>query len=929
MQTPVKIPHIILAQEAANENTPHTRLQELAFGSIELTRVVAANARANGELLRELSSFEDAETRIAVASNPNTPTDILFKLGIEFPQQLLDNSVFSLLLLENPNLVQDIPEDTLASLLRLPTVPNAFIEWALTRKQYASGTREARSQIMFALAMNPKLSQEALQTLIYEAGKHWTTARVPNVAKLHVNWASEMTTGWKEAAFSVVQKRNIAKDNIEHDQASEPSLWEIGIIPEEFLTALHPNSLREIARQEETPGHILEMLLQSKMATKKVRVAVASNLNTPVHILEKLAGEEDPEVRRAAFLNPNTPTAIFQLFHKYQNAITLVTPQRTIANPQADAQTLCKIAKCQWTHICKEVASHPNTPTSLLIDFAHHKYWRIRASAANNPNLPIDLLEQLARDKRLGVRQGVVLNPNTPTTVLMRLLKDKSWDLRRNIAQHPNVTPAILVSLAKDNYASVRVAVIENPKTPIQLLAQLATDTDTYVRKSVAQNSRISAAVLMQLGEDSRTVVRQAVASNPNTSPLVLTKLAGDEDSTVRIAIAQNLNTPDDVLAYLQADKYDWIKQTAWKTRQNRNSSISPSSNTSTLHQQPSNQIDIDKLPETPIETLLKLLETKDSDIRRAVFANLYQKIASATDIYNVADLLAEISTLADNLDLKIALARHPHTDTSTLQKFASSPSFRLRRLVAQNPNLCANLLEKLLEDKNSEVRRAALRGLLNQVQANSNREFNTTLNEFLQQWQATQNPNTPDNILINIAHSKWVIIREAVALHPQAAMIILNPTNINDYTSIKHNKNNLTLTLLEKLANDRNLVVKIAVTKNPHVPQNILEHLTTNHHCHSLVHKAAVKTLLQQYPQRAGLFSERYLSNNSVASISRFFILLHPLTPCEFLSKYFCSSSWLERYALASNPNTPQHIREHLTHDANRIVRAAAKAQI
>jgi hypothetical protein len=212
---PVKIPCVALTQEAANETTPHARLQELAQTSIELARVVAANAVTDGELLRELSCCEDVKTRQAVASNPNTPTDVLFKLGVEFPQELLDNLVFSLLLLENPNLLQDIPEDTLASLLTLATVPNAFIEWALTRK---------RSPIMFALAMNPKLSKDALQTLIDEAGKHWTTARVPHVASLHVNWTGEMTTGWKEAAFAVVQKKNIAKDNIEHHQASEPSL---------------------------------------------------------------------------------------------------------------------------------------------------------------------------------------------------------------------------------------------------------------------------------------------------------------------------------------------------------------------------------------------------------------------------------------------------------------------------------------------------------------------------------------------------------------------------------------------------------------------------------------------------------------------------------------------------------------------------------
>jgi Leucine rich repeat variant len=703
------------------------------------------------------------------------------------------------------------------------------------------------------------------------------------------------------------------------------------VIGEEFITALHPNSLREIARKQETSPHVLEMLLQSKMATKKVRVAVASNLNTPVHILEKLAGEEDEEVRRATFLNPSTPTAIFQLFHEYQSAITLVTPKGSIVNLQASAETLCKIVKSQsqWTHICKQVAIHPNTPTSLLIDFAHHKYWRIRASVAGNPNLPIHLLEQLARDKRLGVRQAVVFNPNTPTTLLTRLLKDKSWDLRRNITQHPNVTPAILVSLAKDNYASVRVAVVANPKTPIQVLEQLAADSDTYVRKCVAQNSRISATVLMQLAEDSSSVVRQAVASNANTPPLVLTKLAEDEDTAVRMAIAQNSNTPNDVLTYLKGDKYDWIKQAAWKTRKNRNSSKSISKKTSN-NKQLSNQLDVTSNLETSIETLLKLIETKDSHIREVVFANLYRKIALTADICDIADLLAEVCSKSDNVDLKIALARHPHTSPSTLHKFASSPSFRLRRLVAQNPNLSANLLEKLLEDRNPEVRRAALQGLLNQVKPHSKRELSSTLNEFLQQWQATQNPNTPNNILIHLANSKWVIIREAVALHPQAAMIILNPINLDlENTSIQHKKTNVPITLLEKLANDKNLVVKIAVAKNTHVPQNILEHLTRNHHCESLIYLAAVKTLLHHYPQRVGFFLERYISNNSFASLSRFFILGHPHTNSDLLTKHFRSSSWLERYAIASNPNTPQHIREHLAQDANRIVRAAAKANL
>ena len=48
-----------------------------------------------------------------LATNPNTPTEVLLNLGAEFPEQLLDNPVFFLLLLENLNLVEQMPVTTL------------------------------------------------------------------------------------------------------------------------------------------------------------------------------------------------------------------------------------------------------------------------------------------------------------------------------------------------------------------------------------------------------------------------------------------------------------------------------------------------------------------------------------------------------------------------------------------------------------------------------------------------------------------------------------------------------------------------------------------------------------------------------------------------------------------------------------------------
>ncbi|MDY7013862.1 MAG: hypothetical protein SVX43_09755 [Cyanobacteriota bacterium] len=84
---------------------------------IERMRQLAQSSSASAKLLQKLSASQDRLVRQSVAANPNTPAKILFELGMEFPEQLLDNPVFSLLPLEYPNLVEALPVMTLLRLL--------------------------------------------------------------------------------------------------------------------------------------------------------------------------------------------------------------------------------------------------------------------------------------------------------------------------------------------------------------------------------------------------------------------------------------------------------------------------------------------------------------------------------------------------------------------------------------------------------------------------------------------------------------------------------------------------------------------------------------------------------------------------------------------------------------------------------------------
>ncbi|MDK3155129.1 hypothetical protein QPK87_00810 [Kamptonema cortianum] len=88
----------------------------------------ASNPNTPPEQLRELATCEDVAIRQLVVANPNTPTEVLWRLGKLFPAQLLENPLLPLLFLENPNLIVQIPDETLVRLFELETVPDCLYQ---------------------------------------------------------------------------------------------------------------------------------------------------------------------------------------------------------------------------------------------------------------------------------------------------------------------------------------------------------------------------------------------------------------------------------------------------------------------------------------------------------------------------------------------------------------------------------------------------------------------------------------------------------------------------------------------------------------------------------------------------------------------------------------------------------------------------------
>ena len=242
-----------LELEAANEKTSSDRLTELASVTTDLARIIAKNPSATPELLRKLSASCDFTTRLHVTLNPNTPTDILLELGRSFPEQLLRNPRYPLLLQENPNLLAG----TLQNLLKLEGLPVYVLE-------------------KFAKHQNV-----------------WVRAEIAINANTPVTILEELA-----------RDRDTVRQSVAHNLNAPKSILQ------ELAKDINWRVRQAVASNPNTAENTLEELSWDNQW--HIRVAVASNPSTPTRILDNFRWDNDRGMRQALAQNPNTPTAILK-----------------------------------------------------------------------------------------------------------------------------------------------------------------------------------------------------------------------------------------------------------------------------------------------------------------------------------------------------------------------------------------------------------------------------------------------------------------------------------------------------------------------------------------------------------------------------------------------------------------------------------------
>ena len=249
----------------------------------------ASNPNTDPQLLRKIATETDWELRRIVASNPNTPTDVLWQLGIDFPEAILSNPMFALLQLERLDLAAEIPHSTLTSLLQCERVPRNLMEYALSQQDYS---------LWLAVAYNPDTPSALLKNLAQKS--RYQDRELIRAVAAHPHTPPDLLAEIVNVGSNVAQ---IVAENAQTPVAVLEKILSTYRETNEHifttLVALHP----QIAT---------ELLMQMRLAPNESVASslwLAKQITTESHQLIELAQTDWNVLQLAVVRHPSTPSA--------------------------------------------------------------------------------------------------------------------------------------------------------------------------------------------------------------------------------------------------------------------------------------------------------------------------------------------------------------------------------------------------------------------------------------------------------------------------------------------------------------------------------------------------------------------------------------------------------------------------------------------
>ncbi|BDA71798.1 hypothetical protein CAL7716_059640 [Calothrix sp. PCC 7716] len=655
-----------LLLEASDINTTPERLKELAYKdtNFELARAVALNPSAPPDLLEALVYLEDEELCRNIATNPNTPVDILFEVGAEFPRELINNPVFPLLLLENSSLFLNMPFSTIASILSLDDVPEAYLMKAV--EDYED------DEVLSIVANHVKAPEEALNKIINCSNQEDEEyfAAILNVNYNNIN----AIEGWKNLVDKAIHYFYFLR----HIPEKELFLYNLGIFPEKFLPGLYEKTRISIAANPKTPKHIKNIInktLVDKLSKKELKLAKAGNPDTPINTLIQLSNSPLIYIKETLAENPSIPIHVLEKLAHHTNALIVAG----VCDNYNVTDSILKIAY-QHEEIAKIITSKDSNknPVDILsvilknhstheftdgcIDFDSITSQNFCIYLSLEKDVPNEIFQAIGTVSNINLLIALARHPKTPVHLFEHVYKRTKDKTEFNYFPH-----------LRKYYNKIRIFLSKNPQTPIHILFKLLQDDCCKVRGAAIHNIQTNFASYNQNVVEFLRELEQA--NNPKSSPDTLLTIANDRNVSLCFAVAQNPNTPASALDKLA------------------------------FHKSRDVRLAVTNNPNTTVDTLVFLSKKRKGcfHIRQSAVKALIDK-----DPKRAGAVLAEFVNSPDPSVPRFIFLLHELAPVEFLEKHANSIWWLERYAVAQNNSTPIHIRNKLKNDANRIVRAAA-----------------------------------------------------------------------------------------------------------------------------------------------------------------------------------------------------------------------------
>lgn len=195
--------------------------------------------------------------------------------------------------------------------------------------------------------------------------------------------------------------------------------------------------------------------------------------------------------------------------------------------------------------IKKALASHPNTPKSVLKMFLKKNDTEAKEAMAYNPNLDKFLIKELLKSKEAAaiLARNVKLDDE-----LFKMLQD----YKILLAHNESLTPQMQRELLDLNDNEINLALAQNSSLDSEMVLALLDKNDEVLNAAIYENSATAFEILQKAYL--RRENHLALAKNPATPQNLLEEMFHSGDSEILEALAKNENTPVEVLYQLQLD---------------------------------------------------------------------------------------------------------------------------------------------------------------------------------------------------------------------------------------------------------------------------------------------------------------------------------------------------------------------------------------